>query len=692
MKASEVHLLTFLKRPVQFVIPIYQREYSWDEGQCRQLWADIVAAGQASDDHTHFIGSIVYIQASTYQVGSLQRLLVIDGQQRLSTLLLLIRALADVAAMRELSGELAPSKLINYYLINPEETGEAHYRLLLGPADRQVLCHVLGGVPRPDRSASRIDLNYQYFRSQIEACQLPLEVIYTGLARLTAVDISLDHGRDDPQRIFESLNSTGLALTQADLIRNFVLMKLPPHEHEEVYQRYWQPMDDAFRTASAGRFDRFMRDFLTIETDSMPALNSVYEAFKTYATARAADGLTSLLDDLHVAANHYARLCLGQEPDLDLRRRFEHIRALRTDIIYLLLLPIYADYEAALISKAEFISILKMLESFILRRSVCAIPVNTLDNLFATVAKEIVPERYVESLQAAFLRRTDKRRFPSDLEFTAALRSYDCYNSRNGLFVLDRLENHGKKEYADPRNYTIEHIMPQNPNLSTEWQEALGPDWQRIQRTYLHTLGNITLTGYNPELSDLPFVEKQRRPGGFQHSPLFLNEGLGALESWDEEAILARGERLANRALSIWTRPILDDETIARYTPPEPPKAVYTFESYAGMDGPIGTVVRELDARLLSHFVGLRREPLKQYIAYKLQTNVVDVQVQKKSAKLSLNMPFDVIDDPLGLCRDVRNIGRNGNGEIQIQIRSAAQLDDVMDLIQQSYDYHLRNT
>lgn len=691
MKASQVHLLSFLRSPGQFVIPIYQRAYSWDDRQCRQLLADILAAGRAPADHTHFVGSIVYFKTEAYLHGGLQQLLVIDGQQRLTTLLLLIRALADLAADRGLSGDLAPSKLVNYYLVNNEETGALRYRLRLGPADRRALQQVVNGTT-PDDAGSRVGHNYQLLRTLLASGGHSLDEVYRGLVRLTAVEISLEHGKDDPQLIYESLNSTGLDLTQADLVRNYVLMKLPPENHEEVYERYWRPMDAAFRDAPAGVFDRFMREYLTLRTGTVPRLDRVYEAFKVYARACTGDDLTALLGDLHQSANYYARMSLGKEPDSVLAKHFKRIKALNTDIVYLLLLRVYGDYAAGAMDRAEFVAVVEMMESFILRRSICAIPTNALDKLFAIVNTEIQLERYVESLQAALLRQTDRRRFPSDEEFHAALQTWDCYTSRNSLYVLDRLENHDRKEYADPRDYTIEHIMPQNPNLGPEWRRALGENWRSIQRAYLHTLGNITLTGYNPELSDRPFAVKQSMEGGFRHSPLRLNAGLGELADWNEAEIRARGQRLADLAVQVWPRPVLDADTLASYTPPEPPKSVYTLDSYPAMDGPIGPLVRELDARLLSRFAGLRCEPLKLYIAYKLHTNVVDVQVQKKSAKLFLNMPFDVIDDPLGLCRDVRNIGRNGNGEIQIHLTSAAQLDEVMDLIQQSYDYHLRNT
>ena len=271
MKATEARLLDFLKRSQQFVIPIYQRTYSWSEQQCRQLWDDIIRAGQRDDISAHFIGSVVYIEQGLYQVSGISPLLVIDGQQRLTTAMLLLEALSRHLGDEELIDGFSAMKLRNYYLLNPYESGESGYKLLLTETDKDSLLALIKQKTLPENGSQRIEANFNFFDEQISKLGDDLISLCRGLSKLLIVDVALNRGQDNPQLIFESMNSTGKALSQADLVRNFILMGLEPEHQTRLYEDHWRPMEVAFgQQGYSEYFDSFMRHYLTVKTGEIP--------------------------------------------------------------------------------------------------------------------------------------------------------------------------------------------------------------------------------------------------------------------------------------------------------------------------------------------------------------------------------------------------------------------------------------
>ena len=457
MKANEANCLSFLKKTAQFVIPIYQRPYSWSEQQCRQLWDDVVRSGSDDDVDSHFIGSIVYVQDGVYQASEVPRLLVIDGQQRLTTLSLLILSLAEEAKRRgdaeaELPDDLSQRKLRRYHLINAEEEGDQRYKLMLTYGDAETLRRLVDGkaVDEPGvEASSRVMENVKAFRTWLGECSSDeLAAVHLGLGKLMMIDVSLDREHDDPQLIFESLNSTGLALSQADLIRNYVLMGLPPKEQKRLYEDHWQPMEKAFGTeAYLKHFDRFVRHFLTMKTRSIPRIRQVYRAFKRYCRDVPVEAAVA---DLHRFAGHYVRITgLATEPDKRLQRMFDHLDRLQVDTALPLLLEAYDDFAGGVIGLDQLRTVVETVESYVFRRVLCDIPTNTLNKTFASLATRIdkaVPDEYVESLQAALLLLTGPRRFPGDTELASNLQSKDVYSLRTRGYLLEKLENFGRKE------------------------------------------------------------------------------------------------------------------------------------------------------------------------------------------------------------------------------------------------------
>jgi uncharacterized protein with ParB-like and HNH nuclease domain/predicted transport protein len=695
MKANEANLLVFLKKSSQFVIPIYQRTYSWTEKECRQLWNDILRTGNNDALSAHFVGSIVYIEKGLSQVSSQSPLLVIDGQQRLATVTLVLAALTKALESlpedkREPIDGFSPRKLRNYYMVNPEEEGERHYKLILSQTDRDSLTAIVSGREQPKESSLRIAENYKLFEEMIDERKGDLSPICKGLAKLLVVDVALSRDQDNPQLIFESMNSTGRELSQADLIRNFILMGLEPVLQTRLYEQFWRPMEVDFGQEAYGtHFDSFMRHYLTVKTGEIPNVREVYDAFKTHARSSdaAQAGVEALVKDIRDYARYFCAMALGVEADPDLKAAFHDLRELKVDVAYPFLLELYYDYAAGVLSRADFLTAVRFIEAYVFRRAICSIPTNSMNKTFATFTKALRKSHYLESILAHFLTLPSYRRFPSDDEFWRDLQTRDLYNFRSRIYWLRRLENEGRKERVPVDEYTIEHIMPQNENLSLAWRTALGPEWKRVQQTWLHLLGNLTLTGYNSEYSDRPFAEKRDMSGGFKESPLKLNSGLGQLDSWDEDQIKARAVKLAATAVKVWASPILSDDVLADYQAKSTADTSYSIDDHPYL---LASSNRNLFEGLRKVLLALdpcvTEEFLKRYVAYKAETNFVDVVPQAKRLRLSLNMPFSDINDPKGLCKDVSGVGRWGNGEVEIGLSSLDELPYVMGLVRQSFD------
>jgi len=697
MKATEAKLLDFLKKSPQFVIPIYQRTYSWTEKECRQLWDDIVRCGKNDRIPVHFIGSIVYVESGLSQVTHQAPLLVIDGQQRLTTVSLLLTALAEAVGEAEPFDGFSQRKIRNYYLLNPEETGERHFKLLLSQTDKASLTALVASNPQPENHSLRVDGNYNAFRKWIKSGEVDLPTLCKGLAKLVVVDIALSRDQDNPQLIFESMNSTGKELSQADLIRNFILMGLEPTLQTRLYEQFWRPMEVDFGQEAYGtHFDDFMRHYLTVRTGVIPNINAVYDAFKTHAreTRGGAESDDSHVEKLVRTIRDYSRyfcaMALGKETDPQLKRAFHDLRELKVDVAYPFLLELYRDFAIEHFSKEDFVSAVRLVESYVFRRAVCAIPTNSMNKTFATFTKALKKDRYLESIAAQFLLLPSYRRFPSDDEFDRDIKTRDLYNFRSRSYWLRRFENYGRKEMAQVDEYTVEHILPQNENLSIAWQASLGDEWKRIQQTWLHTLGNLTLTGYNSEYSDRPFVEKRDMTGGFKHSPLNVNEGLGQVDVWDEIAILERAKRLAKRAVNVWESPKLDDAILSAYRPKTDTASSYTIEDHPHLLLPtMRPVFEAFRKEVLALDPCVNEEFLKLYVAYKAETNFVDIVPQAKRLRLSLNMNFEEISDPKGLCKDVTDLGRWGNGDVEVGISTLEELPYVIGLVRQALEKQL---
>ncbi|MDJ0732389.1 MAG: DUF262 domain-containing protein [Crocosphaera sp.] len=559
MKASEIQLLKFLSAPKQLIIPIYQRTYSWQKQQCKKFFDDIMSVGSDPDASGHFLGSIVYIENGLYHVADLTKLLVIDGQQRLTTLFLFLSALGKSIEKNNINIGTTRNKIDNLYLFNYAEDGEDRFKLVLTQTDKKTLNSLLEDKEINENYSLRIVENYRYFEEQISKNESKLKEIWSGIQKLMMVDVSLNKEQDNPQLIFESLNSTGLDLSKADLIRNYILMDLEPKQQEEIYQDYWYKMETNFgQEGYTKKFDQFMRYYLTIKSLSgtLTTIREIYNDFKKYVNNHYNLSIMEIVNDIYTYSKYFVRVAFNKESDSDLLKVIKDIQQLKVDVAYPFILEVYKDYEDNKLNKEDFIAILRLIESYVFRRAICGIPTNSMNKTFAALTRNIDKDNYLKSTQLAFMKMKSYKRFPNDQEFCRELMVKDVYNSRNCKYLLLKLENFNRrKELIEIDNYTVEHIMPQNQNLSVEWQKELGSNWQEIQSRYLHTIGNLTLTECNCELSDRPFIEKRTIKCGFDHSPLYLNKMLIKLPQWNEDEINKRATQLTNLACQIWSFP-----------------------------------------------------------------------------------------------------------------------------------------
>ncbi len=556
MEAKAIKLLKFIKdnKENQLVIPIYQRVYSWKKEQCKQLWDDIIKIGGDDKMDGHFIGSILYVlDGFTHSDNAL---LIIDGQQRLTTITLLLTALRDHWSDKRKDIE-------NHYLINSDKDGDKKFRLILSDSDKDTLLSLIDKDRRkPSEPSSKIVENFKLFEEWVSNTN-KLETIFKGLEKLMIVYIALKKGKYDPQLIFESMNSKGMELAQTDLIRNYIVMETEVEKQEIFYKKYWRAMEEDFKQDEK-LFNQFVRHYLTIKTGKIPNIKKVYVALKRYQQERGIE-TEALLQDLQKYCGYFCRIVFKKEADKDLNKALGFLVDLEMDVVYPLLLELYSDYSDGVLSKADFIPIIALIESYICRRAVCNLGTNSLNKVFPSFTKRIQKDEYFESLKAHFCYLTEKQRFPNNDEFKNLFITIDFYKFQKKKYLFERLENFDTKEPINTEECTIEHIMPQT--LREEWEKDLGENFQAIHDKYLHTIGNLTLTGYNSEYSNKSFQEKQGMEGGFKNSPLRLNQSLRGLESFGEEEIKKRANDLADLALKIWTYPNLDAETLEKYEP-----------------------------------------------------------------------------------------------------------------------------
>ena len=564
MKASETKVEDFLaSNKTQFLIPVYQRNYEWNATQCNQLLDDILEVGSDENLSAHFIGSIVYVHDDVYTSSKIKELNIIDGQQRLTTLTLIYLAIFDLAiAMKD---EELKSEINETYLINKFASENEKIKLRTTDNNLNALKFLLRADKNEEyKEFSKIIDNFNFFRKRIHSDNL--KFIRDGLSKLMFVEVSLDREKDDPQRIFESLNSTGLELTQADLIRNYILMGLNHEDQKNIYQNYWEIIENLAKnkTTNQSLVSDFIRDFLTLETNNIPNKGKVYIEFKKNYPTNSFESTKSTLLQLKNLVKHYNKLINPEnESDFEIRTQLEYIQKLEINVAYPFLLKVYDDYFKNIITKDTLIEVLELIQSYTWRRFILGLQTNSLNKTFMNLYKSVDTNNYLYSIQAALVKKVGAQRFPKDSELLDALKIKDVYNiqSKNRNYFLNRLENFNNNEKVnidENSNITIEHIFPQNPDI--KWKTDIGSeDYNFIENNYLHTISNLTLSGNNGSLSNKTFIEKRDlKDKGYKASRLWLNKQIASFEKWGKSEIETRFNTIANRFLQIWEFPKIE--------------------------------------------------------------------------------------------------------------------------------------
>lgn len=552
----------------QYCIPVFQRDYAWTEEQCTKLFEDIVMAYKK--DRHHFCGSFVYAPLGSKK--HIDSYIIIDGQQRFTTLYILIKALADSA------DDDRDKDALQRYLYNEDKFDryglDEKSKLKLKPVktdNDQLLLLMSGKIEQMDKSRRGIIYhNYMLFMQLIksfleESSANSVLMINDGIEKLICADIRLDTD-DNAQEIFERINSTGIKLGLADLIRNYILMT--DTDQERLYKEYWLTVQNLLPDKL---LDNFFIDYLNMKSDGFVKESEAYKSFKQVYVEGKYDNEKMLQEILHYAKQYYV-FCYGSSDfGAEVNKALAGLRKLKQTTVYLFLFRVFDDYENGIINKNELARVLKMLLSYSIRRLVCEIGSNTLRGLYKTLYGRVFEQKenkntYYDSLVSFFLQQTSKNTIPSDNEFVTALQEKNLY-SKNALckYLLCAIENQGK-ETLDTENLSIEHIMPQNKNLSMSWQKMLGENWQSVHEKYLHTLGNLTLTGYNSELGDKPFEKKKEKLEETITHIAVLYSDVKDKSEWNSVNMEKRAKRLAEIILKLF--PIEQPKTKIEFTDP----------------------------------------------------------------------------------------------------------------------------
>jgi uncharacterized protein with ParB-like and HNH nuclease domain len=563
MKANETKVEGFFStNRVQFVIPVYQRNYDWANSQCRQLLADIIEVGTKTSEErsVHFIGSVVFVHDDLYASSKVNELIIIDGQQRLTTLTLLYLALYRFAV--DMKNEEKASEIMETYLINRFAAEDEKIKLRPTENNKQAIQFLFRAAKNETfEGYSKIVDNFDYFRGQINSNNF--ELIFKGLAKLMFVEISLDRQKDDPQRIFESLNSTGLELSQSDLIRNYILMGLDRVSQDKIYINYWAIIENFAKddSTNTSKVSDFIRDYLTLINNNIPNKSKVYLEFKIKFPTTTLTNLEQTLEKIRALASFYNKLLNPtKELDKDIRVQLQYIQHLEINVAYPFLMKVYKDYSLKIIDKVTFIKLLEFIQTFTWRRFIMGLPTNALSKIFMTLYDKIDHKNYLYSLQKWLLERPGTQRFPKNAELIEMLKLKDIYNikSKNRTYLFDRLENFENKEIVMiDTDITIEHIFPQQPEL--EWSMKLGKqDFDTMKEKYLHTLGNLTLSGSNAKLGNRIFsFKRDLEKYGYKASRLWLNKSLASNDKWGPTEVEKRSVQLIDRFLKVWPYPAI---------------------------------------------------------------------------------------------------------------------------------------
>lgn len=558
MKGSECRLIEYMEgSKKRFIIPVYQRNYDWKTENCKQLYDDLVKVIK-NKRRSHFFGSLVSVYEPS---GRNTEFFVIDGQQRLTTVSLLLLAMYNLIK----SGIITPKdvyldkQIYEDFLVDKYQPEETRIKLKPVKNDQKAFGKLFNDADEHIRE-SNLTTNYNYFYERIQKQEISIDELFDAICRLEIINITLNN-EDNPQLIFESLNSAGLDLSEGDKIRNFILMGLPSKEQDEYYDKYWNRIEECTKYDVSS----FVRDYLSIKQLAIPSQKKIYISFKDYVDQKSIE-TEELLKDLLAYAKRYEILLCGGTENKALDACIYRLNRLETTVTRPFFLEVLRLYDENKFDISEVSEIFLITENYLFRRAICDLPTNALNKIFSTLHREITRYEgndlgYVEKFKYALLSKKDRARFPDDDEFAERFTERPIYqmNSKNKIYIMERLENYSTLEdkdvygHCDDGTYSIEHIMPQH--LTPAWIKVLGEDYEEIHEMWLHRIANLTLTAYNSKYSNSTFEEKKSMKNGFEDSGIRMNTYIAKKDRWTLSELEERNQYLMGRALEIWAAP-----------------------------------------------------------------------------------------------------------------------------------------
>lgn len=578
MKGSELRLIEYMEgSKKRFIIPVYQRNYDWKIENCKQLYDDLIQVIK-NNSKTHFFGSIVSVYEPS---GRNIEFLIIDGQQRLTTMSLLFLALYNLLEEKIIisEDESLKDQIYEDFLVDKYQPQEKRMKLKPIKNDQKAFSKLFNSKDDYIKD-SNLTINYSYFYERIQKQEITIDELFDAICRLEIINITLNN-EDNPQLIFESLNSTGLDLSEGDKIRNYILMGLPKQKQDEYYEKYWNCIEKCTKYDVSS----FIRDYLSVKQLVIPSQKKVYINFKKYVEDSSLK-IIEILEDLLSYAKRYNILLCGKTSSKELNSCINRLNRLETTVTRPFFLEVLRLYDENQINLNEVAEAFSITESYLFRRTICDLPTNALNKIFLLLNREIMrydgtDSNYIEKLKFALLSKKDRARFPNDDDFSLMFTEKPIYqmNSKNKIYILERLENFGTLEdkdiyrHYDEGEYSIEHIMPQH--LTPAWIKELGDSYEEIHDTWLHRIANLTLTAYNSKYSNSTFVEKKTMKNGFEDSGIRLNTYVSKKDKWTLAELRDRNDYLLKRALDIWAFPSTN------YKPQEKQLDSYTLDDEA---------------------------------------------------------------------------------------------------------------
>ncbi len=559
MEVTKTTMAKLLNGQKHYVVPIFQRIYSWKISNCRQFFNDIkklIISENKNKDH--FIGSIVEI-AHKKNSGSLSVNLIIDGQQRFTTCILFIIALMDNFKDDD---EVNLDKIKEFYLINRHEDNDEKYKLLLIEEDMNILKKLIDNIKINNEEESNLIKNFNFFKEQISENNYSFSEYIDTMDKLKIALITLDPTTDDSQLIFESINSTGLSLSQGDLIKNFILMDLPPNEQKNIFEKYWKEMEN--KLIKLNKLDIFFKHFLTIKNNRIPNEKDIYNQFKLFKN-NSSDSKYEIVEEIYKFFIIFEKVIKNDFQDPQIFKSMKNLNLLKNASIIPLLMKLFDKVDENLLNFSDLDYLIKIFTSYIIRRSFAGLASSILNKVFLNLMNKLEHENIKEIICATLLNFENTQKFPNNKDFETNFKEKNIYNMWIKNPVLEMIENFEKKKDIELENYTVEHIMPQGENMPNNWKEMLGDNWKDIFDKYVHTIGNITLTLYNSELSNKSFEKKKNMTGGFKESQLKLNRFVVNSDTWGEKEIKERADELYKECLKIFPYPDIEKDILDKY-------------------------------------------------------------------------------------------------------------------------------